>query len=96
MEIRLLEIAGIELEEAIDYYNYELHGLGEVFLTEFLSAINRIVKQPMAWHPYSKRTRRCRLRKFPYGIIYQTRDTEILIVAVANLHRNPDRWSNRI
>lgn len=56
MEIRLLEIAGIELEELIDYYNYELHGLGEVLLTEFLSAINRIVKQPMAWHPYSKRT----------------------------------------
>lgn len=96
MEICLLEIARIELDEAIDYYNYELPGLGAVFFSEFLSAVNRIVKQPLAWQPYSGRTRRCRLRKFPYGIIYQTRDSEILIVAIANLHRNPDRWNDRI
>lgn len=48
MEICLLEIARIELDEAIDYYNYELPGLGAVFFSEFLSAVNRIVKQPLA------------------------------------------------
>ena len=34
MRIRLLETAQIELDEAIGYYNYEIPGLGDAFLTE--------------------------------------------------------------
>jgi len=34
MRIRFLEIAQIELDEAIEYYNYETPGLGEAFLAE--------------------------------------------------------------
>lgn len=96
MQIRFLEIAQIELDEAIEYYNHEVPGLGEVFLTEVLKALDRIGKFPKAWHPCSKRTRRCQTRRFPYGIIYQTRKDEILIVAIANLHRKPDYWDDRI
>jgi toxin ParE2 len=96
MRIRFLEIAQIELDEAIGYYNYELPGLGEAFLTEVLNALDRIGKYPEAWQSFSKRTRRCQTRRFPYGIIYQIRKDEILIVAIANLHRKPDYWKDRI
>jgi len=34
MRIRFLEIAQIELDEAIAYYNHEVSGLGQVFLNE--------------------------------------------------------------
>ena len=96
MQIRFLEMAQIELDEAIEYYNYEMSGLGEGFLTEVLNAIDRIGEFPEAWHPCSKRTRRCQTRRFPYGIIYQTRKEEILVIAIANLHRKPDYWKDRI
>lgn len=96
MKIRFLEIAQIELDEAIEYYNYEVPGLGDAFLKEVLTALDRIGKFPEAWHPCSKRTRRCRTRRFPYGIIYQILEQEILVVAIANLHRNPDYWKDRI
>ena len=96
MRIRFLEIAQIELDETIGYYNYETPGLGESFLTEVLNTLDRIGKFPEAWHPCSKRTRRCQTRHFPYGIIYQTRKDEILVVAIANLHRKPDYWKDRI
>ena len=36
MKIRLLEIAQIELDQAIEYYNYESSGIGDAFLTEVL------------------------------------------------------------
>ena len=58
MRIRFLEIAQIELDEAVAYYNYESPGLGDAFLTEVLKALDRIGKFPEAWHPSSKRTRR--------------------------------------
>ena len=76
MRIRFLEIAQIEIDEAIEYYNYEMHGLGEEFLTEVLKALDRIGEFPEAWHSCSKRTRRCQTRRFPYGIIYQIRKAE--------------------
>ncbi len=96
MKIRFLDIAQSELDDAIVYYNYESLGLGDEFLTEMLSALNRIAQFPKAWHSSSKRTRRCQTRRFPYGVIYQYRGDEILVVAVANLHRKPEYWGNRI
>jgi len=96
MKIQLLEAAKVELDEAIDYYNHEAPGLGEDFLIEILNVLGRIDKYPEAWHPLSRRTRRCRTRRFPYGIIYQIRGDEILIIAIANLHRKPNYWKTRI
>ena len=96
MRIRFLETARIELDDAIEYYNYEVPGLGDAFLTEVLNALDRIGKYPEAWQPSSKRTRRCQTRRFPYGIMYQIRKDEILVVAIANLHRKPDYWKDRI
>lgn len=96
MKIRFLEIAQLELDEAIEYYNSESLGLGDEFLLEALKAIERIRHFPKAWHPFTDSTRRCQLHRFPYGLIYQILDDEILIVAVANLHRKPDYWKNRI
>ncbi len=86
----------MELDDAIEYYNFEVSGLGDAFLAEVLKALDRIGRFPEAWHPCSKRTRRCQTRRFPYGIIYQIREKEILVVAVANLHRRPDYWEDRL
>ena len=96
MRIRFLEIAQVELDQAIEYYNYESPGLGDEFLAEVLKALDRIGEFPEAWHPLSERTRRCQTRRFPYGIIYQIREDEILVVAVVNLHRRPDYWKDRL
>lgn len=95
MRVRLLEPARRELDEAVVYYNAELMGLGEAFLLEVLAAVERIRHHPDAWHPLSENTRRCRLGRFPYGLIYSAVEAEILIIAVANLHRRPDYWRNR-
>jgi len=59
-------------------------------------ALDRLAKFPEAWHPCSKRTRRCQTHRFPYGIIYQIRKEEILIIAIANLDREPDYWEDRL
>jgi len=69
MRIRFLEIAKIELDQAIEYYNYESPGLGDAFLTEVLKALDRIGEFPEARHPLSARTRRCQTRWFLYAII---------------------------
>lgn len=65
MQVRLLEIAQIELDDSIEYYNTEYAGLGDEFLVEVLFALDRIKNFPQAWHPFTDFTRRCQLRRFP-------------------------------
>lgn len=94
--IEFLESAEVELDETVIFYNQQLLGLGDELLSEAVFALERIRKHPNAWQKLSKRTRRCLMHRFPYGIIYQERDDVILIVAVANLHREPTYWQERI
>ena len=95
MEIRFLEIAERELEEAVTYYNLESPGLGDEFLLQFLNALERIRQYSEAWQRFSQNTRRCRVNRFPWGVIYEILESEILVVAVAHLHRDPGYWQNR-
>jgi hypothetical protein len=46
---------------------------------------------------FSPGTRRCLIAKFPYGVIYHysPEQDEIVIVAIAHLHRRPDYWVSR-
>ena len=55
MKIRFLEIAQIELDEAIEYYDREEPGLGSSFFDEVVSALDRIGRFPQAWPQCSRR-----------------------------------------
>ncbi len=46
MTIRFVELAEVELDEAIHYYEGESTGLGAEFLDEVISALNRIAEFP--------------------------------------------------
>lgn len=96
MRIDFLDPASAEFIEAIVYYNLQSEGLGYEFAAEVKKTIGRILQYPNAWALLSKRTRRCRTNRFPYGLIYQLRSDTILIVAVQNLHKHPDSWKSRL
>ena len=95
MSVRLLAAAQAELDEAINWYEGQAPGLGAAFLLEAVKAFRRIEQYPDAWHPMTAEIRRCRLARFPYGVIYAQRQDGILILAVAHLHREPMHWRNR-
>ena len=35
------------------------------------------------------------MARFPYGIIYTTDGNDLLVIAVAHLHRQPNYWRDR-
>lgn len=92
----MLRPALAELNEAIHYYNLQQPGLGRRFFTDARDAVHRIERFPLAWHPLGKNIRRCQLRHFPYGVIYEPTELEIVAIAVAHLHREPEYWQERI
>ena len=96
MSIRLLEPAQAELDEAISWYAEQAPGLGDAFLIEALKTIQLIENFPQAWHPLTPLIRRCRLRRFPYSVVYTQDGTNLLVLAIAHQHRKPGYWRNRL
>ena len=96
MKVRFISPANNELDEAINYYKHQLPGLGFRFFQEVATAIDRIKFMPEAWTKIGVRTRRCILKDFPYALLYVKEPAEILITAVANLHRDPEHYKDRI
>ncbi len=96
MNVRLISPANIELEEAVRYYDYQLPGLGFRFFQEVAAAIERIRLMPEAWTRIGQRTRRCMLKGFPYALLYVIESDEVIITALAHLHRNPEHYRERI
>ena len=85
-----------ELDQAVDFYEECEPGLGYEFLEEIYATVARVVEYPEAWSPFSARTRRCLTQRFPYGVIYQAKDGEIRILALAHSHQRPGYWLNRL
>jgi toxin ParE2 len=96
MSIRLLEPAQAELDEAIGWYAEQAPGLGDAFLLETLKVLKLIEQFPQAWHPLTPEIRRCRLKRFPYSVVYTLDAEDVLVLAVAHQHRKPAYWRNRI
>ncbi len=85
-----------ELNKAVDYYQDSAKDLGYDFLEEVYAAIKRIQAYPEAWSPFSSRTRRCLIHRFPYTVVYLLKNNEILIIAIAHSHQKPNYWQKRI
>ena len=96
MNVRLLEPAQTELDAAVAWYAEQAPGLGDAFLLEALKVLTLIERFPDAWHPLTPDIRRCRLKRFPYSVIYTMDAAELLVLALAHQHRKPEYWSDRV
>ena len=95
MKVRFLPPAAQELEDAFQWYEDQMPGLGYNFLAEIDEAIHRIVTWPQAHQELRHSLRRCLVRRFPYGLVFGIETQTAIIVAVAHLHRKPFYWTRR-
>jgi toxin ParE1/3/4 len=87
--------AEIEFIEAVEYYEDCQQGLGHDFAIEVNLTIERLLLYPEAWPEIDEDIRRILLKRYPYGILYSIKDDNIFILAMMNLHREPDYWKKR-
>ena len=95
LRVFLDKLAVMELEDAAEYYELELAGLGERFKHDIKKAISRIKRYPEAWPLEWGEIRRYLLHSFPYKILYSIEKNHIYIIAIAHCHRRPDYWIDR-
>lgn len=85
-----------ELSGAVSHYEECQTGLGCDFSIEVYSAIGNILLYPEAWPILEGDIHRYLINRFPYGILYSIESNQIIILAVMNLHRQPDYWKHRL
>jgi len=95
MKLRILPSARLEMLDASDFYDSKSDGLGDRFLRDIDKALAVIFDAPKRWPQPFRGFHRYRLHDFPYGIFYKVVESEIVVVAIADLRRRPGYWLHR-
>ena len=96
MNIRFLNLADHEVDDAVVWYNEQVNGLGREFLDELDRSVRLVKSFPEASTEIEPGIRRCLMARFPYSLIYGIDQQTIVVVAVAHLHREPRYWADRL
>lgn len=87
--------ARLEYDNAGDWYEKELLGLGMEFQAEIQLLIQRIASTPEQFPILHRDVRKAVARRFPYCIYFRERNQRIVILAVFHSARNPAVWQQR-
>lgn len=93
--VRFDAAAKFELREAMRFYEMSQRGLGRRFLDAVQGAVQRVAGSPGLFRTVWRDVRKCRVSRFPYGLLFREKADSVQIVAVMHLHRDPDYWKNR-
>jgi len=96
MNVRFLFPAEIEMLDAVAFYEKQVAGLGDSFLSIIAVAIGDLCAQPDSWPDIGDGTRKRPLRRFPYSVLYHIDEGDIVIVAVMHQRRRPHYWVERL
>lgn len=98
MAYRILidEDARTDIQESIDWYDKQKHGLGKQFYRQVNTSINRLRSHPFFQIRYDD-VRCLPIKRFPYMIHYTLDEAkqEVVIRAVFHTSLDPERWQGR-
>ena len=70
--------------------------VARAFVLEFEASVQQIGISPTRWRREGSNSRIYRMPNFPYALIYQNTDSDVIIVALAHNRRQPSYWQARL
>lgn len=95
MTLKFHSEARKEFFQAADYYEEQVVGLGDTFISEVEKVLDVIEQFPFSGTKITSTERRFLVSRFPFGVIYSVEDDLIKIFAVMDLRQKPDYWKSR-
>ncbi|HSV54815.1 MAG TPA: type II toxin-antitoxin system RelE/ParE family toxin, partial [Burkholderiaceae bacterium] len=81
-----------ELLEAQAWYEERSPGLGFEFARAVDAAIARALRMPLAFPCIEAQFRHVITRKFPYSIVYNATESELVVLSCFHHRRKPGSW----
>lgn len=95
LPVRFHPAARQELWHEVAFYDKHGHGLGDELAAEVERVIRDIREYPEMGTPNSAGTRRVKVYRFPFSLIYRVQAEQIVLVALAHHRRKPEYWRKR-
>jgi len=101
VNVRLLGPARVDLLDAADYYGLDSAATNDRFLDAFGRLLVRLQLLPQSgWRPQSvprgRQVRETLVPGFPYRVVYELIDAEIVIVAITHARARKQPWRERL
>lgn len=94
-ELRIGREAERDMRAAREWYERAIEGLGDEFLAEVESVLDRIAEAPGQFPVVHRDLRRALLRRFPHAVFFQSDAAEIVVLAVLHQARAPEVAARR-
>ena len=76
-------------QDAYDWYEEQQQGLGELFLKELNRCFDKIEEWPLLYAIIEKDFRQIVLQTFPYVVVFETTESDVIVYAVFHTSRSP-------
>lgn len=90
MYLLVIRPSAIEMtKNAYQWYEEQQNGLGDLFLLELERCYDKLETWPASYAKIKGNFRQLVLTTFPYVIVFEIFDTEVVIFAIFHTSRNP-------
>lgn len=78
-------------KEAYQWYEEQQTGLGDIFLAELESSYDKVETWPASYTKIKRNFRQINLKTFPYVIVFEILNEDVVVYAVFHTSRNPKK-----
>lgn len=96
VELIIAPEAADDVASAYAWYESRRPGLGEDFLGALDATLEGIRRQPEMHTAVYKSYRRALVRRFPYGVFYESSEATAIVYGVFHSSRDPQKWRERL
>ena len=94
--VEYLSDALLDLAESAAWYEEKQLGLGVRLQDAVQLTIKKLQRQPQLGAPRRRNSRKWRVARFPYSVVYRETTEMIIIIAIAHAKRREDYWVSRL
>jgi toxin ParE1/3/4 len=88
-------LARLDVLEAIEWYSERSREIGAEFVRVLDAAFESIRQNPAQFPEVDGPIRKAVLRPFPYTVLFTADETEIVVLSVFHVRRDPKHWKGR-
>lgn len=85
-----------DLDDAYDYYESCMQGLGDDFLASVKSTLDVVLETPNLYPKVLGDLQRALTRRFPFGLFYLVSGNQVVVLACLHIRRSPKAWRSRL